>query len=62
MIASGTIPENAGTAFLVSSQRELVETFGTPTFYEVVVPPPIIKMGESPAASIAAMISASVDT
>lgn len=34
-IASGTIPVNAGVAYLVSSQRELVETFGTPTFYEV---------------------------
>mgnify|MGYP000147024367 CR=1 FL=1 len=34
-IASGTIPANAGVAYLVSSQRELVETFGQPYFYEV---------------------------
>lgn len=34
-IASGTIPTNAGVAYLVASQRELVSTFGTPTFYEV---------------------------
>ena len=33
--ASGTIPANAGVAYLVSSQRELVETFGEPKFYEV---------------------------
>lgn len=33
--AKGTIPANAGVAYLVASQRELVETFGTPTFYEV---------------------------
>ena len=34
-IAPGTKPENAGVAYLVSSQRELVETFGEPKFYEV---------------------------
>lgn len=34
-IAAGTIPANAGIAYLVSSQRELVETFGQPYFYEV---------------------------
>ena len=34
-IASGTIPANAGVAYLVSSQRELVETFGEPKFYSV---------------------------
>ena len=34
-IAAGTLPANAGVAFLVSSQRELVETFGQPYFYEV---------------------------
>ena len=34
-IAPGTLPENAGVAYLVSSQRELVETFGEPKFYEV---------------------------
>lgn len=34
-IAAGTIPQNAGVAYLVSSQRELVETFGEPKFYEV---------------------------
>lgn len=33
--ASGTKPANAGVAYLVSSQRELVETFGEPKFYEV---------------------------
>lgn len=33
-IASGTIPANAGIAYLVSSQRELVETFGQPYFTE----------------------------
>ena len=34
-IAAGTNPANAGVAYLVSSQRELVETFGEPKFYEV---------------------------
>jgi hypothetical protein len=34
-IAAGTLPQNAGVAYLVSSQRELVETFGEPKFYEV---------------------------
>ena len=34
-IAAGTIPANAGVAYLVSSQRELVETFGEPKFYQV---------------------------
>jgi len=34
-IASGTLQANAGVAYLVSSQRELVETFGEPVFYEV---------------------------
>ena len=33
--ATGTSPANAGVAFLVSSQRELTETFGEPNFYEV---------------------------
>jgi hypothetical protein len=33
--ATGTSPANAGVAFLVSSQRELTETFGEPKFYEV---------------------------
>jgi hypothetical protein len=33
--AVGTSPANAGVAFLVSSQRELTETFGEPKFYEV---------------------------
>ena len=31
--ASGTTTANANTAFLISSQRELTETFGDPTFY-----------------------------
>jgi hypothetical protein len=34
-LAAGTIPANSGVAYLVSSQRELVETFGEPNFYEV---------------------------
>ena len=34
-LAAGTIPANSGVAYLVSSQRELVETFGDPKFYEV---------------------------
>ncbi|MDA9374112.1 hypothetical protein N9R43_01885 [bacterium] len=34
-LAAGTIPANAGVAYLVSSQRELVETFGEPNFYAV---------------------------
>jgi len=33
--AAGTKPANAGVAYLVSSQRELVETFGEPKFYSV---------------------------
>jgi len=33
--ATGTKPANAGVAFLVSSQRELTETFGAPSFYSV---------------------------
>ena len=33
--ATGTTPANAGVAFLVSSQRELTETFGEPSFYSV---------------------------
>jgi len=32
-IASGTQTANANTAFLISSQRELTETFGDPKFY-----------------------------
>ena len=34
-IASGTLEQNGIVAYLVSSQRELVETFGEPKFYEV---------------------------
>ena len=34
-IAAGTKPATAGVAYLVSSQRELVETFGEPKFYSV---------------------------
>jgi len=33
--ATGTKPANADVAFLVSSQRELTETFGAPSFYSV---------------------------
>ena len=32
-IAPGTQSANAGTAYLVTSQRDLTTTFGTPTFY-----------------------------
>ncbi len=32
-LAAGTLAANAGTPYLVTSQRELVELFGTPTFY-----------------------------
>src|SRR6056300_791320 len=31
--ASGTTKANAGKVFLISSQRELTDTFGNPTFY-----------------------------
>lgn len=31
--ASGTLKENAGKLYTVTSQRDLVTTFGTPTFY-----------------------------
>ena len=31
--AQGTIKSNAGTPYLITSQRELTETFGNPTFY-----------------------------
>jgi len=32
-IAAGTLAANAGKVYLISSQRDLVETFGDPTFY-----------------------------
>ena len=32
-IASGTIPANAGTLYQVTSQRDALQTFGTPTYY-----------------------------
>ena len=32
-IAAGTIADNAGKVFNITSQRDLVTTFGTPTFY-----------------------------
>ena len=32
--ASGTTSANANTAYLISSQRELTETFGDPKFYQ----------------------------
>ncbi len=32
-IASGTLPENANKLYLISSQRELIQTFGNPVFY-----------------------------
>ena len=31
--AAGTLAANAGTPYLITSQRELTETFGNPTFY-----------------------------
>jgi hypothetical protein len=31
--AAGTLSANAGTPYLITSQRELTETFGNPTFY-----------------------------
>jgi len=31
--AAGTLTANAGTPYLITSQRELTETFGNPTFY-----------------------------
>ena len=33
-ISSGTLPENANKLYLVTSQRELVQTFGNPVFYQ----------------------------
>jgi hypothetical protein len=32
-IAAGTLAENAGKIYTITSQRDLVTTFGTPTFY-----------------------------
>lgn len=34
-LASGTIKSNAGKLYLVTSQRDALQTFGTPTFYTV---------------------------
>lgn len=34
-IAEGTLPENAGVLYLITSQRELLETFGSPTFVNI---------------------------
>lgn len=33
-ISQGTLPENANKLYLVTSQRELVQTFGNPVFYQ----------------------------
>ena len=33
-ISSGTLPENANKLYLITSQRELVQTFGNPVFYQ----------------------------
>ena len=33
-IARGTLASNAGLPYLITSQRELVEVFGTPKFYK----------------------------
>jgi hypothetical protein len=32
-VATGTLPENANTLYLITSQRELLQTFGNPIFY-----------------------------
>jgi hypothetical protein len=32
--APGTLPENAGQVYLITSQRDLTDTFGTPLFYQ----------------------------
>ncbi len=32
--APGTLPENAGRVYLITSQRDLTDTFGTPLFYQ----------------------------
>lgn len=34
-VAVGTLPQNAGKMYLVSSQRELLQTFGDPNFNEI---------------------------
>src|SRR6056300_179508 len=39
--ATGTTAANAGNTFLVSSQRELTETFGNPSFYNSAAGTPI---------------------
>ena len=31
--APGTLPSNAGTVYLLTSQKDLSDTFGIPTFY-----------------------------
>jgi Phage tail sheath C-terminal domain/Flagellin hook IN motif len=33
-ISEGTLPENANKLYLITSQRELVQTFGNPIFYQ----------------------------
>lgn len=33
-IAQGTLPENANKLYLITSQRELIRTFGNPVFYQ----------------------------
>ena len=40
-LASGTIPANAGTTYLIGSQRELTSTFGNPKFYNTASGTPI---------------------
>ena len=34
-IAAGTIPSNAGQVWAITSQRDLISTFGDPVFYSV---------------------------
>lgn len=40
-IAAGTLAENAGKVYNITSQRDLVTTFGTPTFYTTASGAPI---------------------
>ena len=40
-LASGTIPANVGTTYLIGSQRELTSTFGNPKFYNTASGTPI---------------------
>ena len=39
--AAGTTSANAGKTYLISSQRDLVSTFGNPSFYQTAAGTPI---------------------